>query len=434
MALDPEAALEQARRRSGCGCRRLALAVLLIGLLIAALVFAIHFWLAREQPNVAVSETEHSPGVSAPSSAGPSSLEASVAETESPHAAPPSYRRMLRLDRGTVLRSQPQAQAPLVLLLPDAALLQVLDQQGMWYRIDVASVGIDRASWVHLEDGPSRELKVQSVWQVPRPSRALNASRRALAVQHLGESWTSGRCGPYELLTDVKEGRVLDACHRLAEGLDDAYRLRFGVTPVGTAGETLILFRFLDAFRAFVRAEGLSSVGYAGHANAGGGYLALYLGEQDLDDFVVTLAHELTHLVNWRALGGPLPRWLSEGLADGIGESASVQGLGKPRGIDGLEAEARRFRSGGTGFPSSLELASLDAERFDARPQDRHYEHSALLVRFLLLDDELAPRFRDYLADLAAGRGYEPEGFRHRLGISWDELDRRFSRWLTEWS
>ena len=88
--------------------------------------------------------------------------------------------------------------------------------------------------------------------------------------------------------------------------------------------------------------------------------MVLYLGEQDLDDFAVTLVHELTHLVSWRAVGGPLPRWLSEGLADGLGESATSQGIEPLNGIVGLEAEVQRLASGGGSLPSSLELASLE--------------------------------------------------------------------------
>lgn len=432
MAQDPEAALSRARRQGGCGCRPPFLLALLTCSLIFVLAFAVWRWLDRNELNETASEVDR--GAAASTSASPSTtgLDTSKAAT-----APPTHRRMLRLDRGMVLRRQPKKDAPTVFLLPEAALLRVIDQQDAWYRVDATSLGADGPSWLYLEDGPSRELRVQSVWQTPRPSRALSASRRALALEHLGSDWTAGRCGPYPLLTDVNQAAALQACHRLAESLDAVYRQRFGVTPVGTAGETLILFRQLEAFRDFVRAEGLSSVGYAGHANASGGYLALYLGEQDLDDFAVTLVHELTHLVSWRALGGPLPRWLSEGLADGIGESATAQGISQPRGMDGLEAEAQRLRSASGGFPSSLELASLDAQGFDARPQDRHYEHSSLLVRFLMLDDELAPRFRSYLGDLAAGQGVagqgdDPESLRHRLDISWDELDQRFSRWLIE--
>lgn len=339
---------------------------------------------------------------------------------------------MLRVDPGAVLRRQPADTAASVHVTSAAGLLEIAEQQGPWYRLRLPSTAVATDGWIRLADGEHRVLVLRSVWQVPRPSRSIDPQWLGLAKQHLSGGGREGRCGPYPLLTDVEPGPLLEACDRLAAFLDDVYRRRFGVEPMGQGGETILLFRRLDAFQRFVRAEGSASVGYAGHASSTRGYLVMYSGSQDLEDVVVTLVHELTHLVNWRALGGPLPRWLSEGLADGIGDATTAAGIGPLQGLSGVEMEARRLRqvAGSRGLPEIEELVRLSPEGFDAEPTDRHYEHSALLVRFLLMDTQLAPRFRAFLAELAAGNAYDAERLRQHLGVGWSELDRRFADWL----
>ncbi len=354
------------------------------------------------------------------------------ASEEPSQVSPPPGRRMLRLDEGAVLRRQPRDDADSVHVTRTAGLFEIQAQQGPWYRLRLPAAVEATDGWVRLVDGQGRELLLRSVWQVPRPSRPIEQRRLDLAKQHMLGGGRSGRCGPYPLLTDVEPGPLLQACDHLANALDDVYDRRFGVQPLGQGGETILLFRQLDAFRRFVQAEGSTAVGYAGHASASRGYLAMYSGSQDVEDAVVTLAHELTHLVSWRALGGPLPRWLSEGLADGIGDSTTLSGIGPLRGISGLEVEAQRLRqvSGGRGLPKIEELVRLSPEDFDAGSDARHYEHSALWVRFLLLDAQLAPRFRAFLADLAAGQPYDADHLQRRLAVAWPELDRRFAGWL----
>jgi len=51
-------------------------------------------------------------------------------------------------------------------------------------------------------------------------------------------------------------------------------------------------------------------------------------------------------------------------------------------------------------------------------------------VRYLLLDPELAPRFKGYLQAIARGERYDPERLRTALGLSWNDLERGFSGWL----
>lgn len=339
----------------------------------------------------------------------------------------------MRVDAGMVVRQGPDDSSSSVHIIASSALLEVQEQQQSWYRLRLPPETSVTTGWLRLEDGTARQLRVTSVWQVPRPSRPVSEERLALARQHLSPGWQERHCGSYPLLTDVVDGALLAACDRLASSLDGAYQQRYGVSPLGRGGEAIILFRRLESFRDFVRAEGSSTVGYAGHASASRGYLVMYAGSQDPEDIAATLVHELSHLVSWRALGGPLPRWLSEGLADGLGDTATMQGIRRLEGVVGAEAEAQRLRQAvrSWGLPSSEELARLEVDAFDAAPQDRHYEHSALLVRFLLLDDSLAPSFRLFLNDLAAGSPYQADRLQQRLGITWQQLDRRFAAWFS---
>lgn len=76
------------------------------------------------------------------------------------------------------------------------------------------------------------------------------------------------------------------------------------------------------------------------------GYTAIWAEPARPQSFARTLAHELTHVVHRRALGGDLPRWLSEGLADAIGDTATGAGIGTLEGLEGSEGIADRLLLG----------------------------------------------------------------------------------------
>ncbi|MGB5173906.1 MAG: hypothetical protein WBQ30_04090, partial [Thermoanaerobaculia bacterium] len=80
--------------------------------------------------------------------------------------------------------------------------------------------------------------------------------------------------------------------------------------------------------------------------------------------------------------------------------------------------------------PSVARLVTLGSKAFDGGAVSYDYEQSALLVRYLLLDPELASRFRGFLADLAGGAPYSPELLQQRQTVEWAELDHRLQSWL----
>ena len=63
------------------------------------------------------------------------------------------------------------------------------------------------------------------------------------------------------------------------------------------------------------------------------------------------------------------------------------------------------------------------------QPRVRLDELSALFVRFLLLDRELSPRFRAWLA-AQTFEPRSPESLPAALAIGWPSLERRFASWV----
>lgn len=278
----------------------------------------------------------------------------------------------------------------------------------------------------------------------PKPVPAVverRAGRRAKRASHtvvakaraaLRGGGSQHRCGPYPLWTDVTAPTLLAVCERIGARLDAVYGARYSVTPVGEPQETIFLFAHGGGFRAFMAEEGAVRAGYAGVARGTKGFVALSADGLALETVAATLAHELTHLVNRRALGSDLPRWLGEGLADGIGDSAGAGGLGELRGLSGVEDEARRLAWGyGEGkVGSAARLVALGRGEFDREVVSFDYEQSALLVRYLLLDARLGGSLRDYLRQLAAGKRYSASALQATLGVSWSTLDRRLRTWV----
>lgn len=268
----------------------------------------------------------------------------------------------------------------------------------------------------------------------PGPQQAIAARPGSLddARARLGTGLVEDTCGPYPLLTDADDRALLDSCTRLATVLDQAYRTRYGIAPRGRPAATIVLFTRQRDFRSFASDRGLAA-GYAALTRATEGFLALYRGEQGRRAVLRTLVHELTHLVNRRAIGPDLPRWLSEGLSDGLGDTASEGGELLPlTGVEGSEGEAKRLALayGENRVVSLRRLLTLEDDAFDRQAVSYDYEQSAMVVRFLLAEPARAGAFRAFLAELATKETYDAERLRTALGVSWSALDRDFESWL----
>lgn len=285
---------------------------------------------------------------------------------------------------------------------------------------------------------------------LPAPSTATAFEPRALpapypdarllraAQQRMGTDVRELHCGPYAVWTDVADAQILAVCQRIAGGLEAVYRQRYGLEPVGRAREGLFLFADLSAFRRFATDDAGAGLGHGGFALPSRGLVALYADGISRETFAANLAHELTHLLERRSLGVNLPPWLSEGLADGISDTASSRGFASPRGGEGVEHLVRRlreaYRQGRVrGF---RRLTELRRGEFDpppiagSREVAFDYEQSALFVRFLLDDPSRAAAFRGYLRRVAAGEPPTPQLLVESLGASWSGLEASFRDWL----
>jgi hypothetical protein len=159
--------------------------------------------------------------------------------------------------------------------------------------------------------------------------------------------------------------------------------------------------------------------------------------------------HELTHLLNRRALGPALPPWLDEGLAEDLAWSqvdprgrllpGSFGGSREKKGSvvrwKGAQAALRQLvRESEQGkLTSPSELIDLDWDEFVASPgRELRYAQAAILVRFLLdgRDPGAALGFRRFLRETAQGIPLSRSRLERSVGYSRDLLDREILSWL----
>lgn len=294
-----------------------------------------------------------------------------------------------------------------------------------------------------LAAGPPLGSGVEPV--LPLPGRRPDPEQLASALETLGSEGRPSTVGPYSLYTDVESPDLLDGLDRVAGRLERLYVERYGVTPLGEAGEAVILFAQQEVYEEYESAQrrvsGLHAGGFAGN-----GLVALWRGDRRPEEVAGTLVHELVHLLNRRAIGPALSPWLDEGIADDLAESRfDEEWRLHPGELGGSEvvSDSSRSFSGGRASLALLQLAlekgelqplerltALDWEAFvlsDLR--GRNYAHASFLVRFLC-SGELASGWRSFLAHIAAGGELRQEAFLGSLNRGWTELDRDFRVWL----
>lgn len=321
---------------------------------------------------------------------------------------------------GAYLRSAPAADAGVVTRLDVAAELPVLERRPGWLRVRAGSL----LGW--LPEDPVAALSA------PRPGAAAahrHTERKERARELLGESAWEGELGPWELLTDLPPGGLSAELAAVARRVVPAYRDRYGIEPRVEERDTVVLFARGEGYRRFrageVGAEDLP-------AHAGGGLAAVAVEGLVWDEAARLLVHELAHLLAEDTLGGDLPPWLEEGLAEDLAWTVVVAPPVRPgRPVTGLAGALARVS--GLRLLSAADLTALSREDFH-RPAGRglHYAHSGLLVRFLL--EGGPPRrssgFRTFLGALAAGAPAGPELLFRYLEEPPVELDRAFRAWL----
>jgi len=350
---------------------------------------------------------------------------------------------------GDPLRARPEAGAEVVVEAGAFTSVAVLGRSGRWRRVRLSG----REGWVlpserapgepPLGRTPAPPLPLPA--QAPDPARL--AAARALLAGAAGAA--AARLGPYALYSDA-DPALLAFLDRVGSAVEPVYVERYLRQPVGTAAETVVLFASEADYRLFQASEArLTSLPAGGHTS--GGLVALWAGGRRRDEVATTLVHELTHLLNRRALGPALPPWLDEGLANDLawgaidaGGALDAGSLGGAVERDGLTVTYHGPRAAlrslaethaAGGLPRLSDLAALDWEAFVRSPRrDRNYALAGFLVRYLLAggDGALTPRFLRFLTAVAAGGPATGEALLGQLERSWDSLQRGFERWLVE--
>ena len=361
-----------------------------------------------------------------------------------PDSAPPPP-ASIAIERGEALHAAPRAGARALTRFHAYGNLKVLDHRPGWVKVEYRG----HSGWVPISgDWDEPPLGSAPDPTLPLPGAPADPARLALARAALGEGAAAGRLGPYALVTDLADPERLAWLDRVAAGFEPTYRARYGLAPVGEPAETVVLFADEAAYRGFQEREGrLAGLAASGHTSQG--LVALFDGGRRRAEVGGTLVHELTHLLNRRAIGPALPSWLDEGIADELALSRIDEAGRLAPGTLGGAVVVEGFRRQFFGGPAALhrlaegveagtlrplpELLDLEWAAFVAGGGARlHYAQASFWVRYLLEGEggTLAPAFRAFLAGVAAGGSVAPEALRARLGQSWEELEAGYRAWV----
>lgn len=372
---------------------------------------------------------------------------------------------LIAVPAGAALRELPDPRAPVLATVDAASELPILERRGGWARVRYGAL----KGWVlvEVEGGSGAAL----------PGREADPELLRRALTHLDppggpDGRTAGRLGPFPLYTDLADPALVKHLGRVVEDLLRVYRERYGLDPGlasgGPAGasadptEAVVLFSREAGYRAFTEGDvapaGLEEGGFAGFGLAG-----LYAGSRRREEVASLLVHEVTHLLNARALGPRTSPWLEEGLANDLAY-ARIDASGRlhPDDLGGGRREQRREVRDGRGrggwevtvttegaraalgrlvealdrgrLPPLATLTSLGwRELVDPGTRQVAYAESAFFIRYLLESEELAAGFRAYLRSVARGGAGEGSDLLRHLGYEgggWEPVERGFRRWL----
>jgi hypothetical protein len=294
------------------------------------------------------------------------------------------------------------------------------------------------------------------------------------------------RLGPWTAVTDAP-AKDLEPLARVAAHIAEAFAERYGLTPGPPGEQAVALFTSLKDYRAFLEAGGYANasrtrvggVDLSARSHVEGGIVASSL--RDGPKLArIHLVHELTHLLQCRVFPAPLPRWLSEGMAEDLAwcrvddggrlDVGSIQGLffmkagvridvdsqGPSAALDDYVLMLRRapLENGvlRKGTPLEDVLASnqplLGAVQggFLRSVSRRIVTAAGLFVRFLLdgerdltpphpryRETKLGPRaqrFRSFLALIAAGGPSDPAALFAAIQSDPATLEKTFDAWV----
>ncbi len=376
-----------------------------------------------------------------------------VLGTRSPLATATTDEDRIWAEAGTPLLQSPSPRAPLVDLLPSDTELPVLERRGDWVAVRYRSMKV----WFAVAAQP--EIPGFELPPLHDPERRLREARARLGVAERVHA-----LGPFTLYTDVEDEVLLERLAVASADLERAYAERYGLQPRLLGNESVVLFREEEDYRRGEEAQPEIAV-LDPHGYAGSTVALLSVGGRGAAALRQLLLHELTHLLNRRALARELPPWLEEGLAEDLSyleldesgrldpETLSGRGtfMGGLRGRDlgsvrlgdasGTNAWGSSPRAAlawllhswnSTNRPSVETLIDLPWTAFvDPGYRAFHYAESGFLIRYLLDDRSgLAPQLKALLGAIAAGEEPTGELIWSRLELPPRRLEKGFYTWL----
>jgi hypothetical protein len=350
----------------------------------------------------------------------------------------------------TPIYSAPDTDSPVLFTTSALANLPILRQEEKWFRIVQPLPGEPSIhGWVLLDEERDSEPPSTPDPVLPLAAVSIRPDRLDSAIELMSGRAREYDCGPYRLFTDALDSSWIALCPGIVEELEQVYRSRYELQPVSAAAETILLFGSERDYRSFRDREEIPFESQVAHSYPPRGYVALVRADRQPQQVVSSLVHELTHLLNRRALGPALPHWLSEGMADDLAES-SIGSLGSlSPGV--LGGQAKRFerltlRSGGVAslvrlrtldqlgtLPTLEDLIRLEAEQFyEPSNSQLHYALSSFWIRFLLSnpDDGLAQGFRSFLRSVSVGMQITETSLSNQLRSDLPDLEDGFRDWL----
>jgi hypothetical protein len=366
------------------------------------------------------------------------------------------------LEHGGRLRLAPDLAAPLLEIVAESSPVAVLERYEGWARV---RFGIWKG-WV-LEAGQDTGLLMTAA-PLDRQEELVKLAR---ARELLGARARETTLGPYRLFTDLGADRLNASLEQLVTTLADSYRERFGLDPGPPRDEVIVIFEREDEYREFEREDlrlaGLETHGYTATALLAetddpttddvGTLIVTYLGDRHPQLLREILVHELTHMLNRRAVGPYLPPWLEEGLAEDLALSRVDASGHLVLGSWGGSVETRAYawnprvsslstsltgsraamgallHSWRSPYRPELDLLTRLSWEMLVTPASRPllYAQSAFLTRYLLdgAGDESSEIFRAYLADVAGGE-LGSDALWTRLDTRPGQLEEDFYLWL----
>ena len=293
--------------------------------------------------------------------------------------------------------------------------------------------------------------------------------------------------GPWTAVTDAPE-KDLEPLARVAAHVAEGFAERYGLRPAAPGEQAIALFTHLKDYRAFLETGGYANparsrvggVDLSARSHVEGGIAASSL-RDGAKLARIHLVHELTHLLQRRVFPGPLPRWLSEGMAEDLAwcrvddagrlDLGSIQGLFFMKGGVRIDVDSQGPSEALHDYvgmlrerllpiptprkanPALEELLASDQPRlgtvqlgFVRGVSRRVVTGAGLFVRFLLDGErgltpphprfgetKLGPRaqrFRSFLASVAAGGPSDLGAFFGAMRTNPAILEKEFDAWV----